>query len=376
LEGRPFWWSIRARLSDGNINQFTDMSLREELFGKMADGREIKRFTMKNQAGLTVRLINYGGIVSEILTSDRHGHFGNVVLGFDNLEAYLKPHPFFGATTGRVANRIGDARFSLDGKTCNLDPNNGKNHLHGGRIGFDKVVWEVAEVEAGEDASAVQLRYLSPDGDQGYPGNLEVRVFFRLNDLNEVCIEYRATTDQATPVNLTNHSYFNLAGRGTILEHLVQSPAEYFTPVNDELIPTGEILSVRGTPLDFLNPCSIGARIEQLQPKLGGYDHNLVLGSEPSLKFAVSVFDPASGRRMEVQTTEPAFQLYTGNFLDGSLVGAGGAIYERHGGLCLETQHYPDSPNKPHFPSVILRPGGVFNSSTIYKFNVVSGNEE
>jgi aldose 1-epimerase len=294
-----------------------------------------------------------------------------VVHGFDNLEQYAKGHPGFGATIGRFGNRIARARFTLDGREYTLAANNGRNHLHGGLKGFDKVVWDARSLPATDHEAAVQFRYLSKDGEEGYPGNLSVTVTYTLTDDNALRIDYEATTDKATPVNLTNHSYFNLAGEGDVLDHEVMIAADRYTPVDDELIPTGEITSVKGTPLDFTRPMQIGARIEQLKPKPGGYDHNYVLNRDgKALALAARATEPKSGRGMEVLTTEPGMQLYTGNFLDGKYTGVGGVAYGRHSGLCLETQHFPDSVNRPNFPSTILRPDETFESTTVFKFFV------
>jgi aldose 1-epimerase len=344
------------------------MSLREEKFGELPDGRAVSRFILENKNGLRVKLITYGGIISEIHAPGANAPSQNIVLGFDNLGSYLKGHPFFGATTGRVANRIGKGKFDLDGKSHQLATNNGPNHLHGGVKGFDKVLWEVKRIEAGTENAGVELSYISPDGEEGYPGNLDVAVAFRLTENDELQIDYTASTDQATPLNLTNHSYFNLNGTGDILDHEIQMHCRYYTPVDSGLIPTGEIFKVEGTPLDFLSPQKIGARIDQLKPNPGGYDHNYIIGKTGELKLAADVCSAKSGRRMRVFTTEPAIQLYSGNFLDGTLTGHGGGQYQKHSGLCLETQHYPDSVHHSHFPDTILRPGQVFKSRTIYKF--------
>jgi aldose 1-epimerase len=315
--------------------------------------------------------MTYGAILTELHVADRNGKLEDVVLGFDNLKDYLAGHPMFGATVGRVANRIAKGKFTLDGKEYRLAVNSGPNSIHGGRKGFDKVVWR-AETLTKPDGVAVQLNYRSPDGEEGYPGNLSTTVTYTLTNENELKITYAATTDKPTPVNLTNHSYFNLSGvkDGDVLGHELMLAADEYTPADATLIPTGEIRPVRGTPLDFTRPTPIGARIAELKPTLGGYDHNFVLrGGGKSLVLAARVYDPKSGRVMEMFTTEPAVQLYTANFLDGKRKGKGGVAYGKHQGLCLEAQHFPDSVNHPNFPSIILRPGGTYTQTTVYKFS-------
>jgi aldose 1-epimerase len=341
-------------------------------FGKTTDGTPVDLYVLSN-GPMTIKVMTYGAIVTEIRVPDRRGNAADVVLGFDTLEGYLAGHPYFGATVGRFANRIARGTFSLDGKDYTLAVNNGPNTLHGGRKGFDKVVWK-AEDASGLAGPAVKLSYLSRDGEEGYPGNLVVTVTYTLTADNALRIDYTATTDQATPVNLTNHSYFNLAGpaAGTILDHELWLAADRYTPVDDTLIPTGAIASVRGTPLDFTTATPIGARIGQLKADPVGYDHNYVLRGgtsprEPSL--AARVREPQSGRVLEVFTTEPGVQLYTGNFLDGTIKGKGGVAYRQHQAFCLETQHYPDSVHHPSFPSTILRPGSTYRQTTIYKFS-------
>jgi len=357
--------------SGAQANGGTMTRLEEKEFGKLADGTPVRLFTLSTANGMVARVTSYGAILTELRVPDRNGKIGNVVHGFDNLKQYAGGHPFFGAIAGRVANRIAKATFTLDGKEYTLAANNGRNHLHGGLKGFDKVVWDARPLPATDHEAAVQFRYLSKDGEEGYPGNLSVIVTYTLTDNNELRIDYEATTDKATPVNLTNHSYFNLAGEGDVLDHEVIIASERYTPVDDELIPTGEIASVQGTPLDFAKPVRIGARIEQLKPKPGGYDHNFVLNSAgKSLAPAARVSEPKSGRVLEVLTTEPGIQLYTGNFLDGTHKGIGGVVYGRHSGFCLETQHFPDSVHHPNFPSTILRPGGTFKSTTVFRFSV------
>ena len=330
-------------------------------------------YTLTNAHGVEARITAWGGTVVSLKTPDRTGAMGDVVLGFDGLDGYLNPaEPFFGALIGRYGNRIGHAKFSLNGKEYHLAVNNGDNTLHGGNRGFDKVVWHGKETADG----GLELTYTSKDGEEGYPGNLKVTVVYHLTDANELKIDYTATTDKDTVVNLTNHSYFNLkgAGNGDILGHLMTLNASKFTPVDSGLIPTGELKAVAGTPFDFTKSTAIGARIgnndEQL--KLGqGYDHNWVLDrKDAGLSLAAHVEEPTSGRVMEVLTTEPGIQFYTGNFLDGTLTGKGGKVYGRRTGFCLETQHYPDSPNKPSFPTTTLKPGQTYKTTTVYRFSV------
>lgn len=336
-------------------------------FGSLPDGTAAELYTLTNANGLIAKLTNYGTIITELHVPDRQGNLGDIVLGFDNLGQYLQGHPYFGATVGRFANRIAKGQFTLDGKTYNLAVNNGPNHLHGGRKGFDKVVWK-AEPQAG---AAVRFTYTSPDGEEGYPGTLATTVIITLTDANELRIDYTATTDKPTPVNLTNHSYFNLAGAGDVLSHEVMIAADHYTPPDAALIPTGEIRPVKGTPLDFTTPQNIGSRFAQLQTQPVGYDNNFVLRSGGrGLELAARVCEPTTGRVMEVHTTQPGTQFYTGNFLNGSLTGKRGAVYHRHTALCLETQHFPDSVNHPNFPSVILRPGQTYRQTTVHKFAV------
>jgi aldose 1-epimerase len=344
-----------------------------EPFGTMPDGQAVERFRLTNAGGMTVEAIGYGGIITSIRVPDRDGRMDDVVLGFDTLEGCLGEHPFFGAIIGRYGNRIGAGTFTLDGQTYTLAKNNGPNHLHGGEQGFDKVLWQ-AEPVAGQNAIA--FTRTSPDGEEGYPGNLAVRVTYTLTDRNELIVEYHATTDRATPINLTQHSYFNLAGHasGDILRHELMLNADRYTPVSDTLIPTGELATVEGTPFDFRKPTAIGARINEAHPQIKnglGYDHNWVLNGTPGeLRLAARVVEPATGRTLEVATTEPGIQFYSGNFLDGSITGKGGAVYRHRTGFCLETQHFPDSPNQPAFPSTILRPGEEYRTRTVFTFGV------
>ena len=337
-------------------------------FGQTKDGKAVDLYTLTNKNGLVAKITNYGGIVTELHVPDRSGQNGNVVLGFATLDKYVAGHPFFGTITGRVANRIGKGRFTLDGKEYKLQTNNGPNHLHGGNNGFDKKVWEAAPRET-RDGPALVLRYTSPDGDSGYPGTLTTTVTYTLTNDDELKVDYRATTDKPTIVNLTNHSYFNLAGdgNGTVLDQELTINADKYTVFDNTQIPTGEIRPVEGTPLDFRKPTRIGARIQQVEG--GGYDHNFVLnGKTGQMKLCARVHDRKSGRVMEIRTTEPGVQLYTANGLNGSITGVSGKPYEKYGALCLETQHYPDSVNHPEFPSVVLRPGQTYQTTTVHKF--------
>ena len=349
-------------------------SITKAPYGKLADGTPVDIYTLKNAAGMEVAITNFGGRVVTLKAPGRDGKFADVVLGFDNLEGYLGDNPFFGALVGRYGNRIAKGHFKLDGKDYKLAINNGANSLHGGIKGFDKVVWTGREVP-GADPS-VEFTYLSKDGEEGYPGNLTQKVTYTLTPANELKIDYSATTDKDTVVNVTNHSYFNLAGQGQgdILGHVLQLSASKFTPVDAGLIPTGELKNVEGTPFDFRQPTAIGARInaddEQIK-RGGGYDHNFVVdGAAGMLRLAARVTEPTSGRVMEVSTTEPGVQFYTGNFLDGTVKGKGGVAYAKRSGFCLETQHFPDSPNHPDFPTTTLKPGAEYKSTTIFKFSV------
>ncbi len=339
-------------------------------FGKTPEGTPVDLYVLSNDK-MTVKVITFGAIISEIDVPDRNGKMADVVLGFETLEGYLGGHPYFGAATGRVANRIAKGRFTLDGKEYKLAVNNTPNTLHGGLKGFDKVVWKATNA-SGAAGQAVKMTYLSPDGEEGFPGNLSVSVTYTLTPSNELRIDYAATTDKPTPVNVTNHSYFNLAGpaAGSILGHEMMLAADQYTPVDDTLIPTGEIGSVQGTPLDFTKPMALGSRIAEIKGEPGGYDHNYVLRSGgKELALAARVTEPDSGRVLEMFTTEPAVQLYTANFLDGTLKGKGGVVYKKHQAFCLEAQHFPDSVNQPKFPSTILRPGSTYTQTTIYKFS-------
>ena len=342
-------------------------------FGKV-DGKEVFLYTLRNKSGMEARITNYGGIVVSLLVPDRSGRPGDVVLGYDSLSSYLKATPYFGAIVGRYGNRIGKARFTLEGKEYTLNANDGPNTLHGGLKGFDKVVWEADENTPATQPS-LSLSYLSRDGEEGYPGSLKAAVVYTLTDSNELRIDYAATTDKPTVLNLTHHSYFNLAGAGSgeILSHELMLNADRFTPIDSGLITTGELKPVEGTPMDFRTPAVVGARIGVTDDQLRfgrGYDHNWVLNKTGGeLSLAARVSEKTSGRVMEVWTTEPGVQFYSGNFLNGTNIGKGGKTYAYRTGLCLETQHFPDSPNKPAFPSTVLRPGEKFASTTAYRFS-------
>ena len=348
-------------------------SIKHEPFGVTPGGDSVAIYTLTNAPGVEMRVMTYGGIVTSLKVPDRDGAIGDIVLGHDSLAGYLREHPYFGAIVGRYANRIAEGRFTLNGQQYQLAVNNGVNALHGGVRGFDKVVWSGEPFErAGE--RGVILRYTSPDGEEGYPGTLQAKVTYTLTDSNKILIDYEATTDKATPVNLTQHSYFNLRGSGDILDHQLTLGAAQYTPVDTTLIPTGELAPVDGTPFDFRAPQRVGERInepnEQIRRGLG-YDHNFVLTrSDTGLAFAARLADSTSGRTLEIHTTEPGIQFYSGNFLDGTITGKRGAVYAHRNGLCLETQHYPDSPNQSSFPSTILEPGSTYRSRTVWTFGV------
>ena len=348
----------------------------KESFGKTADGESVDIYTLKNHRGMQVKITNYGGIVVSLTAPDRNRKFADVVLGYNDLDSYLKPpFPYFGAIVGRYANRIARGRFTLNGEEYKLAVNNGENTLHGGIKGFDKVVWEVKQVRTTPAGPALFLTYLSKDGEEGYPGNLTVTVVYTLTNNNELKIDYTASTDKDTVTNLTHHSYFNLAGEGNgdILDHQLVLKANRFVPTDAGAIPTGELRNVAGTPFDFRAATAIGARIngDDEQLKLGkGYDHTWVInGRAGSLRQAAIAYERKSGRVMEVWTTEPGVQFYTGNYLDGTITGKAGKPYPRRSGFCLETQHYPDSPNQPNFPTTTLKKGAVYRSTTIYRFS-------
>jgi aldose 1-epimerase len=346
----------------------------KQSFGKTADGQTVDLYTLTNTGGASVSIMNYGGAVVSLKVPDRSGATGDVVFGFDTFEPYLQNPPYFGALVGRYGNRIGHGQFKLDGIVYKLPKNNGDNTLHGGIRGFDKVVWAARDVSNG-GVPAIELTYLSKDGEEGFPGNLNAIVTYTWTDAKELRIDYAATTDKDTVVNLTNHSYFNLAGQGEgdILAHEVMIDADRLTPVDAGLIPTGELKSVEGTPFDFRKPMAIGTRInaDDQQLKYGkGYDHNFVLnhGATATPVLAARVTDRTTGRVMEVLTTQPGLQFYTGNFLDGTFKGKGGKTYGHRAAFCMETQHFPDSPNKPQFPSTVLKPSEKYQTSTVYRF--------
>jgi aldose 1-epimerase len=365
------------KVKEENMNA----TARQQIYGRMPDGKEIDSYTLTNRSGMEVTIITYGATITSIKVPDPKGGMPtDVALGFDALDGYLKPdEPYFGAAVGRYGNRIAKARFKLNGVEYKLAANNGANSLHGGLRGFDKRVWAAVPLTSPTaDGPGVAFTYVSADGEEGYPGNLNVTITYTLSDKNELGIAYNATTDKDTVLNLTNHSYFNLAGagRGNILAHEMMIEADKFTPVDSGLIPTGELKPVEGTPFDFRTPTPIGKRIENDDPqlKLGkGYDHNFVLNhAQGVLALAARVRDPESGRTMEVLTDQPGIQLYTGNFLDGSIRGKSGKVYAFRYGFCLETQHFPDSPNQPKFPSTVLKPGETFTSKTVYRFSTTN----
>ena len=352
------------------------LAVTKEPFGSVG-GKPVSVYTLRSAKGMEVRVTDFGGIILSLKVPDRQGRQADVVLGFDSVAPYETNAPYFGAIIGRYGNRIAHGHFTLDGKVYTLATNNGANALHGGLKGFNKVVWE-AQPFSEPTRRGLVFRYTSPDGEEGYPGTLKAQVTYTLTDDDELIFDYQATTDKATPVNLTQHSYFNLAGDGAgdILGHVVMVNASRYTPVDSTLIPTGELRSVAGTPFDFRQPTAIGARIEQPDPQLkfaGGYDHNFVLDRPAAVDtptLAARVYEPGSGRVLEIRTTEPGMQFYSGNFLDGTLKGKGGVVYKHRYGFAMETQHYPDSPNQSSFPSTILQPGQEYRTRTIYAFSV------
>jgi len=345
------------------------MSVEKTPYGKLPDGRQADLFTLTNSAGMKARLTNYGAITISLEVPDRDGKTADVTLGYDTLEGWLGSTSYFGATVGRYANRIAKGKFTLDGKTYTLATNNDENHLHGGIKGFDKCLWDAETVET-DGAVGVRFTYLSKDGEEGYPGNLKVTALYTLTDSGEFKAQFSATTDKTTVVNLAHHTYWNLGGAaaGDILGHELMLTADKYTPVDAGLIPTGELKDVKGTPMDFTAPTAIGVRIAQVE---GGYDHNFVLRNQDSTKvvLAARVVEPKSGRVMEIRTDQPGIQFYSGNFLDGTVTGKAGVVYKKHQGFCLETQHYPDSPNQPAFPTVVLKPGETYKHIMIHKFS-------
>lgn len=342
-------------------------------FGKTPEGESVEIYTLSNRNGLRAKVMTYGAILTELHVPDRTGQNADVVLGFDNLDAYLKGHPFFGAATGRYANRIANARFTLNETVYKLAANNGPNTLHGGVKGIDKKVWKAREVSTSA-GPAIEMTYVSPDGEEGFPGTLSIKITYTLNHKDELRIDYEATTDKDTVVNLTNHSYFNLGGEGepSVLSHVLKLNSDRYTPFDETSIPIGEVAKVQGTLFDFTLPVAIGARWNEIKTNPVGYDNNFVVSQVHAneMTLCAEVVEPKSGRKMTIFTTEPGVQFYTGNFLDGSLKGKSGRPYVKNSGLCLETQHFPDSPNKPQFPTTVLRPGQVFRSATVHRFGV------
>jgi len=350
--------------TDNTTTDSTKTGVTQKDWGEF-DGKKVSLFTLTNKNGVQVKITNYGGAVTSWITPDKNGNKSSIIIGFDSLQSYLRKPPYFGALIGRYGNRIGNAKFTLDGKAYQLAANDGKNSLHGGNKGFDKVVWDASIADT--STPALTLHYMSKDGEEGYSGNLHVTVQYTLTDNDELKIEYNAETDKPTPVNLTNHSYFNLTGdaSNTILNHTLMIDADNYTPVDSTLIPTGEIKSVKRTPFDFTAPQKIGSHIDSVK---GGYDHNWVLNrKDSSLKLVAVLSDSLSGRKLEVYTTEPGLQFYTGNFLDGKFINHDGKPINQHTALCMETQHFPNSPNQPKFPSTILKPGEKYHTVTIYK---------
>ena len=367
----PLLFVFTLMTTNCSSNKETAGSVTSRVFGTTPSGETVELYTLKNAKGMEADISTYGGVVVALKVPDRSGKLGDVVLGFDDFKGYLIPPPYFGAIIGRYGNRIAHARFTLDGVEYKLAKNDGDNSLHGGTRGFDKVLWKAQQ----GPGNSLELTYLSKDGEEGYPGNLSVKVVYTVTDNNELKIDYTATTDKDTVLNLTNHSYFNLKGEGNgnILGHEVMINADKFTPIDKGLIPTGELRSVAGTPFDFRQPHTIGERINENNEQLvlaHGYDDNFILNrTGPGLSLAARVTEPSTGRVMEVLTTQPALQFYTGNFLDGTIHGNGGKVYGRRSAFCMETQHYPDSPNQPSFPSTELKPGETYHETTVYRFS-------
>jgi aldose 1-epimerase len=368
-------WSMQTQRPEPNAPNQQAATVTVAPFGRMPDGKAVEVYTLTNVRGMEVRAITYGAVIQAIRVPDRAGRLDDIALGYDSMQGYLTSSPYFGAVVGRYANRIARGRFALEGRSYRLAINNAPNHLHGGLKGYDKVLWEAQAFQRG-DTVGVTFQHTSPDGDEGYPGTLRVSVSYSLKPSNELVVEYRAIADRATPVNLSQHSYFNLAGegRGDILGHVLEINADRYTPVDSTLIPTGALASVAGTPFDFRSPTAIGARIDQPDPQLKygkGYDHNFVLNrTGGALVHAVHVLEPETGRTLDIATTEPGLQFYSGNFLDGTITGKGGHRYRHRSALVLETQHFPDSPNQPSFPSTILRSGQEYRSKTVFTFGV------
>lgn len=370
LAGSLLMGTIFTSCMQNKTNDTPKAGITKQAWDKV-DSQMVDLYTLTNKNGVEVKISNYGGKVTSWITPDKNGKRADIVLGFNHANSYTKDVPYFGALIGRYGNRIAKGKFTLDGKTYTLATNDHTNHLHGGNKGFDKVIWTAAPIT--DSIPALTLTYLSKDGEEGYPGNLTVTVKYTLTDADEVKIDYTATTDKATPINLTNHTYFNLSGdhTNTILDETIQINADRYTPVDSTLIPTGELKAVKGTPFDFTKPQKIGLHINEIPGKPVGYDHNFVLNnSDTTLHQAAILYDARSGRQLEVSTTQPALQFYTGNFLDGTLIADDGKPINQHTALCLETQHYPDSPNQPTFPNTILKPGETFHSTTVYKVSV------
>ena len=362
-------------IGSGPANPEAKSTMKKQSFGKTSDGRPVDLYTLTNQKGMEVAITNFGGVVVSLKVPDRTGKFDDVVLGYDSLDGYLTNKASLGALIGRYGNRIAHGKFTLNGQTYTLPKNDGDNTLHGGPEGFNKKLWTAKDVSSAK-GQALELTYLSADGEEGFPGNLSAKVVYTLNDQNELTIAYSATTDKDTVVNLTNHSYFNLAGQGTgdILSHELMIKGDHITAVDETLIPTGELRPVKGTPFDFTHATAIGARINQDDPQLKvgkGYDHNWVLNDHGSRTpvLVAEAYEPKSGRVLQVLSTEPGVQFYSGNFLDGTIQGKGGKVYNRRYGFCLETQHFPDSPNHPKFPSTTLKPGQTYSTTTVFKFS-------
>jgi aldose 1-epimerase len=361
--------ALIAILTAGSCKKNSEtMNVTQESFGMLADSTPVSLYTLSNDKGITMKVTNYGGIITSLMVPDKNGKLEDIVLGYDSLSGYLDKTPYFGAIVGRYGNRIAKGAFKIDGSEFHLPINDGPNHLHGGIQGFDKVVWDAKQFETDSTVGLI-LHYLSKDTEMGYPGNLDVTVTYTLNNNNELRFDYLATTDKPTPVNLTQHSYFNLAGDGDIKEHEMLIKASKYTVVDSLLIPTGELRDVKGTPFDFTVAKPIGKNLEATGGNPIGYDHNFVLDTKGLDEVAIKVTEPKSGRVMEVYTQEPGVQFYSGNFLDGTIKGKGGKVYNQYSGFCLETQHFPDSPNQPKFPNTILRPGEKYQTTTIYKFS-------
>jgi aldose 1-epimerase len=355
-------------------NKIPSLAVNKKPFGKTPDGQQVDVYTLTNKKGMRAEIMNYGAALISLIVPDRNGQFADIVPGYDSFEGYLKSNPYFGGIVGRFGNRIAKGKFTLDGVEYTLATNNNGNHLHGGKVGFDRVVWDARSFKTDESVG-VKLNYLSKDGEEGYPGNLNVMVTYTLTNNNELKIDYDATTDKATPVNLTQHGYWNLAGAGNgdILSHMMMINADRFVPTDETAIPSGELRPVKGTPMDFTKPTAIGARINDADDQLKygkGYDHNWVLNkTDNSMTLACRVYEPVGGRMMEIYTAEPGLQFYSGNFLDGTIIGKGGKVYNFRNAIVLETQHFPDSPNHPNFPSTILRPGEKYDTHTIIRFS-------